>query len=402
MAFGVARSRRREPDLGALGRSGYRIMNLKQQEIADRLGISRGTLHRVLVGSPLVNKKTRARVEEELKSLNYIPNRAARSLKVGRSLTLGILGPARIRMANNIKLDGIYRTAEERGYSVIISYSDGSRDSDERGIKHLLSHMVDGIIVMGRGLCQPSDHFKAYQDTGKPIVSIYPVHDFECDCVYLDTAAAFERMTRYFIELGHKRIGLAVFMPRTSRFVQTRERGYVKALEKAGIPFDPGYLIYASPSIMGGEEVPYVESLETADMDYAAGFWATREIMRRRPMPTALVCASDDTAIGALRAAHIAGLRVPEDLAIIGYDNSTIARYTSPPLTTVEQPNYRMGQRAVELLLDRIEGRNTSEAYVREKIAFRLVVRESCGAYLQASDAAKPNAVKKKHVRAKA
>ncbi len=378
-------------------------MNLKQQEIADRLGISRGTLHRVLVGSPLVNKKTRERVEEELKSLNYIPNRAARSLKVGRSMTLGILGPARIRMSNSLKLDGVYHTAEERGYSVIISYSDGSRESDERGIKHLLSHMVDGIIVMGRGLCQPSDHFKAYQDAGKPIVSIYPIHDVECDCVFLDTAAAFERMTRYFIEFGHKRIGLAVFMPRTSRFVLTREQGYVRALEKAGIPFDPGYLIYASPSIMGGEEVPYIESLEAADMDYAAGFWATREIMRRRPRPTALVCASDDTAIGALRAANLAGLRVPEDLALIGYDNSTISRYTSPPLTTVEQPNYRMGQRAVEILLDRIEGRNTSEKCINEKIPFRLVVRESCGAYLQSSgDVPESTAPKKKRARAKA
>lgn len=357
-------------------------MNLKQQEIADKLGISRGTLHRVLVGSPLVSKKTRERIEEGLKTINYIPNRAAQSLKMGRSLCLGILGPARIRLSNNIKMEGIYRTAEKRGYSVIISYSDGSRERDERGINYLLSQMVDGIITMGRGLCQPSDHFKFYQQTGKPIVSIYPIHDFECDCITLDTATAFEHMTRYLIELGHTRIGLAVFMPRTSRFVQTREHGYVRALEKAGIPFDPGYLVYASPSIMSGENIPYVEDLETADMDFASGFWATREILRRRPPPTALVCASDDTAIGALRAAHIAGLKVPEDLALIGYDDTAVTRYTNPPLTTVEQPNYRMGERAVEVLLDRIEGVNTSKEFIAETVPFRLVVRDSCGGHL--------------------
>ncbi len=319
-------------------------------------------------------------MEKELKSISYIPNRAAQSLKFGRSRTIGILGPARIRQSNSIKLDGIYKTAENLGYSVIISYSDGSRESDEKGIFHLQSHGVDGIIVMGLGFCQPAEHFKAYQKTGNQIVSIYPIHNFECDCVLLDTASAFEHMTRYFIERGHTRIGLILFMPRSSRFIQMREQGYMKALEVAGIPFEPNYLVYATPSIMGKDKVDYVESLETTDMDYAPGFWATREILRRNPPPTALVCASDDTAIGAMSALDMAGLKVPDDMALIGYDNAMITRYTKPPLTTVEQPNFLMGQRAVEVLIDRIEGKNTSSKFIRETIPFRLIQRVSCGA----------------------
>ncbi len=359
------------------------ILNIRQKEVAELLGVSRGTLHRVLVGSPLVNKKTRERIEAELKKLNYVPNRAAQSLKKGRSMTIGVLGPARIRAANMHKVNAIYMEAEARGYSVIIAYSDGSQEGDERGIKQLLSQMVDGIIVMGRGLCHPSDHFKDFKGHGKPIVSIYPIYDFKCDCVTLDTVAAFEELTSYLIGLGHHRIGLAFFPPRESRFVQMRESGYCKALKKAGLKVDPDLVICASPEELECEGADYVEGLDEADADFAAGYWAAEELIRRKNGMTALVCASDDAAIGALRAAHDAGVKVPDELAIVGYDNSTASRYTIPPLTTVHQPNGAMGRRAVEILVNRIDGKIKRKSYVVDKQKFKLIVRDSCGAKLK-------------------
>jgi len=369
--------------------TGGNILNISQKEVAERLGVSRGTLHRVLVGSPLVNARTRERIERELEEFNYIPNRVAQSLKSGRSMTIGVLGPARIRTANMLKVNAIYEEAAAQGYSVIIAYSDGSEEGDEHGIRQLLSHMVDGIIVMGRGLCHPSDHFKAFQRHGKPIISIYPVYNFKCDCVTLDTAAAFEELTTYLIGLGHQRIGLAIFSPRESRFVQMREKGYCQALEKAKIPIDPELIVCASTEEVSAKGGDYVESLEDADADYAAGYWATEELIRRKCGMTALVCASDDTAIGALCAAHAEGLSVPKDLAVVGYDDSTVSRYTIPPLTTIQQPNPEMGKRAVDILISRIEGRLTKKRHVKEELPFELIVRDSCGARLKSKQTAR-------------
>lgn len=353
-------------------------MPLTQHEIVEQLGISRGTLHRILNGSPLVKASTRERILRELDRLNYVPNAIARGLKTQRTNTLGVIGPAALKMANIDKLNAVHLAARELGYSVMIGYSDGSAEQDAISIRELQSRMVDGFIAMGRGVSENIPQYRALVDAGIPFVSLYPMPGLETDCVYVDTRKAYEELTRHLISIGHTKIGLLLDASR-SQYSVNRELGFRDAMEEAGLEIRPEWIVHVTPDgSTNMSNLPSERQMWNIS-DFQYGFWGASLVLAKKKQPSALVCFSDEFAIGALRAADIAGVSVPDDIAIVGYDDKEPARFARVPLTTMHQPDEQIGQEAVSLLLDRINGKGGPEPVIRPLRA-NLVIRDSCGA----------------------
>jgi DNA-binding LacI/PurR family transcriptional regulator len=355
-------------------------MSLTQHEIVNQLGISRGTLHRILIGSPLVKPATRERVLRELEKMHYVPNAIARGMKMRRTNTLGIIGPAAIKMANIDKVNSLYLTARERGYSVMFGYSNGSLEEDARCIRELRSRMVDGFIALGRGLAQSARQYQSLQESGTPFVTLYPIPGLHADCVYVDTRSAYAELTRHLIKLGHTKIGL-LLDGSSSQFSVNRELGFRDAMTSASLPVVEEWIIHVTPDGSSRMSEESEEEKVWHISDYQYGFWGASLILAKRQRPTALVCFSDEFAIGVLRAADLAGVRVPDELALVGYDDKDSAKFARVPLTTMHQPDNEIGTEAVSLLIDRIDGKLPPDPVVRPLEA-KLVIRDSCGAKL--------------------
>lgn len=353
-------------------------MSMTQHELVKELNISRGTLHRVLSGSPLVKASTRERVLEELGRINYVPNAIARGLKMRRTHTIGVVGPAAIRLANIDKLNALHLAAQGRGYSVLLGFSDGTPGEDAVAIRDLKSRMVDGFISIGRGLPEGTPNLQRLVDEGTPLVTLYPIPGLETDCVFVDTQKAFFELTMHLIKLGHTKIGLLLDSS-SSQYSLNRELGFRDAMIQEKLPIREDWVVHVTPDGTTSKRVDQKESLLWQVSDYQFGFWGTSLLLARRDRPTALICFSDDYAVGALRAADLAGVAVPEELALVGYDGKESARFARVPLTTMHQPDEQVGKTAVELLLKRIESKNAGAPVQCPHFA-ELVVRESCGA----------------------
>ena len=355
-------------------------MSLTQHEIVNQLGISRGTLHRILIGSPLVKAATRDRVLGELEKLNYVPNAIARGLKMRRTNTLGIIGPAAIKMANIDKVNALHLASRARGYSVMFGYSNGSPEEDAQCIRELRARMVDGFIALGRGLPENIPQYQDIQKAGIPFVSLYPIPGLQADCVYVDTRSAYAELTKHLIKLGHTKIGLLLDAS-ASQFSVNRELGFRDAMTAAKLPIVDDWIIHVTPDGASEINTENGEAHIWHISDYQYGFWGASLILAKRHRPTAIVCFSDEFAIGALRAADLAGVRVPEEIALVGYDDKDSAKFARVPLTTMHQPDSEVGTEAVSLLIDRIDGKLPPKPVVRPLQA-KLVVRDSCGSRL--------------------
>lgn len=352
-------------------------MAYTQHQIVKRLGISRATLHRVLTNSPKVKSTTRERVLKELESLNYVPNAIAQSLKTSRTQTLGVMGPATANASQTAKLTSLYVAARDLGYSIIFAYSDGSPEADANSIRELQSRMVDGIIAFDRGLSDNTKLYEALIKSGMPLVTLYPVNGVETDCIYVDTRDAFRRLTEHLISLGHSDIGLLITASNSSYMIN-RELGFRDALKQANLPINESWIVYASAD---GQNTIKPEKDEAASWkisDYQYGFWGASLLFARKRRPTALVCLNDEAAIGALRAADLAEISVPEELALVGYNNKDDAKFARVPLTTMHQPDEMIGKEVLNILIGRIKNK-LAEAPVVQSLKTQLIIRESCG-----------------------
>ncbi len=355
-------------------------MTYTQHQIVKRLGISRATLHRVLSDSPKVKPATRDRVLKELEALNYVPNAIAQSLKTSKTKTLGIMGPATANASQIDKLSSLYVAARELGYSVIFAYSDGSPEADANSIRELKSRMVDGIIAFDRGLHANTQLYTSLIKSGKPLVTLYPTPGVETDCIYVDTRDAFRRLTKHLIDLGHKDIGLLITASK-SKYIVNRELGFRDAMQKAKLPVNDNWIIYASPDGMNTINSDDEEAAAWKISDYQYGFWGASLLFAKRSRPTALVCYTDEAAIGVLRAADMADISVPNELALVGYNDKEDAKFARVPLTTMHQPDDLIGKKVLQTLVKRING-ELPDSPVIEALSAKLIVRESCGSSL--------------------
>jgi LacI family transcriptional regulator len=298
-----------------------------------------------------VSEKARARVDQAARELNYVPLRAARSLAVQRHEAHGLVLPDLAGPFYGDLLMGYERWAGERGQSVVITVTHGNPDP-RRTVRDLASR-VDGIVVHGNALDLPV--IQGLRKAGVPIVLIAHPPVTGCDSVRSESAASAEQLTTRLLDHGRTAL-LFVGDPASSYDVSERYAGFVQAHARRGL---------RAPK---PESVPLTE---------AAGTAVATRLLTARKRPDGLVCANDELALAALTTLRSAGVAVPGDIVVTGWDDVMAARYVTPGLTTVRQPMAELGRLAAQRLHERVTGERTRAR--NDVLATQLVLRDSCG-----------------------
>lgn len=326
------------------------------REVAREAGVSIATVSRVFNDSGPVNEDTRQRIIDAARRLRYIPNGAARSLITSKTQTLGVLLPDLYGEFFSEVIRGIDHTARQHLFHLLLSSSHNDRDEIQAALRAMQGR-VDGLIIM-----YPDLDAAALRDNlsdGLPVVLLNCHIDGDpFDAIVIDNYGGAYAMTRHLIEHGHRHVAL-ITGGRENYDAAERVRGYRAALRDGGVAWS--------------------EELETEGaFTEVSGYEATRRILDRTPRPTAIFASNDSMAIGALSALREAGLRVPDDVAVVGFDDIPIAGYVSPRLSSMHVPISELGARAMERLIEAIR-EEPPHAPRREEIATTLVVRDSCG-----------------------
>lgn len=331
-------------------------MRVTIRDVATRAGVSVATVSRVFNDSGPVHEETRLRIREAARELRYTPNSAARSLSTRRTSTLGVLLPDLHGEFFSEIIRGIDLTAQRSHHHLIVSSSHNERSEVEAALRAMRGR-VDGLILMSPAV--DAETLVAELPDAVPVVLLNcAVRDGRFDGLEIDNAGGARAIVEHLLACGHRRIAMIQGAPRNHDAAE-RLRGYRAALRATGIE-------------------RRAEWEHPGDFTDVAGYQAATALLRLDPRPTAIVAANDAMAIGALSAVREAGLRIPEDVAVVGFDDVPIARYVHPPLTTVRVNISELGARAAETLLEALaEGDAHRPQHVVLPTA--LVVRGSCG-----------------------
>lgn len=340
-------------------------MPADMKAIAERVGVSKTTVHRALANVGRISPETREKILKVAAELDYRPNNLARGLRSQKSATIGFVVIGLTNSFYSTILEGVESVATDSGYSILVARS-GARPSRElQHLNVLREKRVDGIIVAPSHPTQNTDYYQKLRDDGVPFVFIDRfMPSVEADYVLTDNCMGGYLAGRHLVSLGRRRIGFGTLpgneMLATS--VRERLRGLVAALDEAGI----------GPPIMLDEDLP-----ESQPQEFFAAAAVERFLQNGGTLDGVFGC-NDNTAIGVMTGLSRAGLRVPEDVSVVGFDDLDIAPYVRPALTTIRQPARRLGEEAMRLLLEKM----SSSGPVSCKhilLPPQLVVRESCG-----------------------
>jgi DNA-binding LacI/PurR family transcriptional regulator len=303
------------------------------RDVARRAGVSTATVSRALAGSGAVSPEVRQRVLSVAAELSYVPSRLPANLrsKSVRILSL-VVGNVRNPYFPEL-IGGAEEAAGRAGFSLLFGDSDEDAGRESAILSQLAVERVAGVAIAAAAGVTAG--LRAVLAVRIPVVAVdRRLPGLEIDTVTVDNEAAMYRGVRHLLELGHRRIAL-VGGPLDVSSISERHEGYLRALDEAGIAPDPELILHA-------------------DLREAVAWTATTEVLARRPAPTALVTVNNLATVGALKAVRHAGLRVPDDVSVLGFDDLLAGELLDPPLTAIAQPTYSIGQRAIELLVRRI------------------------------------------------
>ena len=334
------------------------MSKLNIDDIARLAFVSRSVVSRVLNNRPNVSDEARERVLKIIEEYNYRPSATARSLATDRTYEISILAPRKPDdvLANgfwSLIFLGISEECLRRGYFVslsMISREVGAHLND----RILYGHNFDGYILISNEVANQA--LPALQKRELPTVLIGRAPQFpNLHHVDVDNVQGGYMATRHLIEQGHRRIA-AISGPLHAQESVDRLEGYKKAFQDSHLPVDESRIVVGSYSQEGG-------------------FASMQQLLEQPERPAAVFCFSDAQASGALLALHRAGLKAPDDVSVVGYDDLPIAQFTLPPLTTMRQPIYHMGERAADIVIDQIEGKIKDVVHVQ--LQAELVIRET-------------------------
>ena len=334
------------------------------KDIARSANVSHSTVSRALNNSPRVKSETVEKIRQIAEESGYRGSAIARSLATRRTRTIGVVVTTIADLFAAGVVSGIETVAGDHGYSVFLANSNADPEREMRVVRTFEERRVDGIIVTASRV--GALHLPLLSRMNVPIVLLNNQHPSQfAHSVMIENLSASYEATRYLVELGHRRI--AYIGDRNGRTSDTeRFGGYRQALDSGHLAFQPELVLYGSGTPESGME-------------------AMAAFLRLPDRPTAVFCYDDMTALGAMRQIRDAGLRVPRDVSVIGFDDLSIVRFTEPPLTTVRQPMSEMGRLAMEAMLDLLGG---SGATHEIKIRGELIVRASTGPPNAAANAA--------------
>lgn len=325
------------------------------KDIARLAGVSTSTVSHVINKSRFVSDEIAERVNNAAQQLNYAPSALARSLKMNRTKTIGMLVTTSTNPFFGEVVKGVERSCYHQGYNLILCNTEGDNQRMKASINTLLQKRVDGLLLMCSTLeGERLDVFDRYPDIPIVVMDWGPIL-FASDKIQDNSLQGGYMAAKHLIECGHKEIG-CITGPLIRHQAQMRYEGYKRALAEAGIAINPDWIV-------------------ESDFECEGGYQAFEKLYERGKLPSALFVCNDMMAMGVIQAANQRGLRIPDDLSLIGYDDVHIAKFMTPALTTIHQPKYRLGKAAVDTLLYRLENPDTTAQVVQ--LEPTLVVRNS-------------------------
>ena len=323
------------------------------KDIARIAQVSTSTVSHVINNSRFVSDEIREKVLKVVKELNYTPSALARSLKMKETKTLGLLVTATNNPFFAEVVSGVEKYCHQHKYNLILSTTDGEKDRLINNLQTLMQKQVDGLLLM----CADS-RLQMGKDLNLPIPAVimdwWPTEE-SADRIFENSEYGGYLATKSLIEHGHRNIAIITGNLKKS-LARNRLEGYKKALAEAQISLRPEWII-------------------ESNFDFEGGLKGMDQLLSLNSRPTAVFASNDSIAVGAYQSLWRHGLQVPQDISIIGYDNIELAKYLSPPLSTINQPKAELGKLAVETLLQRLK--NPSENYRTLLLQPELILRES-------------------------
>jgi LacI family transcriptional regulator len=327
------------------------------KDVARLAGVSTSTVSHVFNNNRFVSDKVRSKVLEAVEQLNYAPSALARSLKINQTRTIGML----ITLSNNPfyaeVLHGVERCCYERGYSLILCNTEEDADRMSRSMETLLQKRVDGLLIMCTENNRPSRHaLRRYPSLPIVMMDWTPFED-ALDIIQDNSLLGSELATRYLISRGYRKIA-CIAGPLDKTTARHRLEGYRLAMARAGLDIPEGYEV-------------------VSDFEFGGGVNAMKQLLSLPEPPQAVFTGNDAVAVGVYQALFQAGMSVPDDMAVIGYDDIELAKYLTPPLTTINQPKDSLGELAIETLIYRLKYPDTKPQVL--VLTPELVERASVG-----------------------
>ena len=326
------------------------------KDVARLAGVSTSTVSHVINKDRFVSEAITAKVEAAIKELNYAPSALARSLKLNQTHTIGMLITASTNPFYSELVRGVERSCFERGYSLVLCNTEGDEQRMNRNLETLMQKRVDGLLVMCSEYPEPLlAMLEEYRHIPMVVMDWGEAKADFTDAVIDNAFEGGYMAGRYLIERGHREIGV-IPGPLERNTGAGRLAGFMKAMEEAMIKVPESWIVQG-------------------DFEPESGYRAMQQILSQPHRPTAVFCGGDIMAMGALCAADEMGLRVPQDVSLIGYDNVRNARYFTPALTTIHQPKDSLGETAFNMLLDRIVNKREEPQSI--EVHPRLIERRS-------------------------
>ncbi|WON76848.1 DNA-binding transcriptional regulator CytR [Serratia sp. UGAL515B_01] len=327
------------------------------KDVAEMAGVSTATVSRALMNPEKVSTPTRQKVEQAVLAVGYSPHALSRSVKRNESRTILVIVPNICDPFFADVIQGIEQTAAQHGYLVLIGDCAQQHQQERTFVNLIITKQIDGMLLLGSNL--PFDASKEEQRNLPPMVMANEfAPELELPTVHIDNLTAAFEAVNYLQQLGHKRIA-CVAGPENMPLSHYRLQGYIQALRRNGIDIESSYIT-------------------RCDFSYEAGAKALASLMALPKPPTAVFCHSDTIAIGVLSQAKKMGFRIPQDLSIVGFDDIKLTQYCDPPLTTVAQPRFQIGQQAMLLLLEQLHGQVVNNG--SRLLDSELIIRDSTSA----------------------
>ncbi|MPW26892.1 substrate-binding domain-containing protein [Alkalibaculum sp. M08DMB] len=330
-------------------------MNVKIKDVAREANVSVATVSRVLNNIPLVNDETKKRVQDAIDRTGYKPNAIARSLKMQRTNTFGIMIPDITQAYYTQVVRGVEDVCNIYDYNIILCNTDSDPIKEHTYLNVFLEKQCDGILFIGKSLSE--DLILAITNSRVPIV-LGALSDSEerVPSVSINNDEAAYDITKYLIDNGHKKIGFLTDEDEISYVGIERKKGYIRALESVGIEVNNDYELKGKYTIKGGYDL----------MD---------KMLKLKDRPTAVVALNDEMALGAIRKAEDVGLKVPEDMSVIGFNNFSISEWVKPTITTVAQPMYDIGAISARMLIKTINNKQDENKSIF--VPHEIIIRDS-------------------------
>ncbi len=329
-------------------------------DIANETGVSPTTVSRALNNHPAVKEKTKKKIIDAVEKLGYRSNIFASNLRSKRTNNIGVIVPRLNSSFQSSVLAGMEKVASEAGFNLIISQSLESEEKEEANARSMFNSRVDGLLVSLSGNTKETDHFKPFITKGIPVLFFdRTAEDSNMTGVIIDNSKAAYIATKHLIEQGCKNIVHVIGNPNINVYAD-RLNGYKYALMDNDLTFNKGNIIISELNEAAGEDI-------------------VNKILSFDPLPDGLFVSNDICAATCIRQLKKAGIRIPEDIAVVGFNNDTVSRIVEPNLTTTNYPGYKMGEVAMKNLINRLQEKGEEVLHNTNNITLRseLIIRES-------------------------